>query len=52
MRRRATPDLLAAAIVAATDDAIRVRAAALGRLIRAEQGVTRAVEMIGARLGW
>lgn len=52
MRRHATPDLLAAAIIAATDDAIRVRAAALGRLIRAEQGVTRAVEMIGARLGW
>jgi sterol 3beta-glucosyltransferase len=51
-RRRATPDLLAATIVAATDDAIQVRAAALGRLIHAEQGVTRAVETISACLGW
>jgi sterol 3beta-glucosyltransferase len=50
-RRRATPDLLAATIVAATDDAIQVRAAALGRLIHAEQGVTRAVETISACLG-
>ncbi|MGQ9548300.1 MAG: glycosyltransferase [Roseiflexus sp.] len=52
MRRHATPNLLAATIIAATDDAIRVRAAALGRLIRAEQGVTRAVETIRACLGW
>jgi len=29
-----------------------VRAAALGRLIRAEKGVTRAVETISDYLGW
>jgi Glycosyl transferases, related to UDP-glucuronosyltransferase len=48
--RNARPPGISA--VAATDDAIRVRAAALGRLIRAEQGVTRAVETISACLGW
>ncbi|GIW03273.1 glycosyltransferase [Roseiflexus sp.] len=45
-RRRATPDRLAHAIVSATDDLIRVRAAAIGRLIGAEEGVARAVEVV------
>lgn len=46
LRRHATPDRLAHAIVAATDDLIRVRAAAIGRLIDAENGIARAVEVI------
>lgn len=46
LRRRATPDRLAHAIAAATDEHIRARAAAIGRLIQAEDGVARAVKAI------
>lgn len=47
-RRALTVDRLAAAIDAATGDAaMRDRAAAIGRAVRAEDGVARAVEVIG-----
>ena len=51
-RSRLTPDRLARAITAAvTDDSIRARAAALGRAIRAEDGVKAAVDEVTAFLG-
>jgi sterol 3beta-glucosyltransferase len=46
LRRHATPDRLAHAIATAMDDLITVRAAAIGRLIGAEDGIERAVEVI------
>ncbi len=46
LRRHGTPDRLAHAIATAVDDLIRVRAATIGRLIGAEDGITRAVEVI------
>lgn len=50
-RRELTADRLAAAIRAATDDqGIRLRAAALGEQIRAEDGVARAVEAFERRV--
>lgn len=51
-RRRVTPGHLAAAIEFADAEATRVRAAALGRLIRAEDGVGQAVTAIKGSLGW
>jgi sterol 3beta-glucosyltransferase len=50
--RRLTPEALAGAIRRALgDDAIRRRAAAIGRRIRAEDGVARAVEAFHASVG-
>ncbi len=46
LRRHATPDRLVRVIAAATDDLVRVRAAAAGRLIDREDGVARATEVI------
>ena len=50
-RKRLTADRLARAITqATTDDAMRERAAALGALVRAEDGVGEAVRIVGASL--
>lgn len=49
-RRRVTVESLAAAIDDAASAARQVRAAVVGQLIRAEDGVTRAVEIIQAYL--
>jgi UDP:flavonoid glycosyltransferase YjiC (YdhE family) len=47
-RRRLTVDVLARALrFAAEDAAVRQRAAAIGANIRAEDGLARAVEIIG-----
>lgn len=50
-RRRATPDRLVHAIAVATEEHIRVRATAVGRLIRAEDGIARAVAAIARVVG-
>lgn len=46
-RRRLTADALAGALRAAADPGMRARAAALGRLVRAEDGVADAVTAMG-----
>ena len=51
-RRKLTAERLAAAITTATTDKnMRARAAALGKRIRAEDGVARAIEMIEGLVG-
>lgn len=45
-RKRLTAENLAAAIVAALQDDVRERAGTIGRRIRAEDGVARAVELV------